>query len=249
MNSIEEMTLIGVGQRLLKAFDLPSQPVEMPTNDRVHLWQQMAQKEGRKLEYPLMAYSLTGVQPSDTASVSAVLFRPIATMVRDDTIGALSVVPVIFTIGVTYIDNDRVRLLRTMAAWMFARGRGTLNMRLRVDGIPIDIQVTPDADLSAPQKDMTLDSPGQYELEGTLTVRGWMSGDFGESIVRITRVSELTTSISSSDLDKLPPDLTGKEQATPSPQVVEEAIANFNQDDVQAHLLYSVTTRLGEANG
>jgi hypothetical protein len=243
MNSIEEMTLVGIGQRMFKVFDLPTMPIEMPTNDRVHLLNTLAQRQGQKLEYPIMAFSLTNVEPSDTIPVSAALYRQIATSVRDDTIGSLAVVPVILTIGVTYVDNDRTRLLRTMAKWMFARGQGELNMRLRVDGIPVDIQVTPDDSLSAPQKDITPEQANQYEMEGSLRVRTYMSGDFGTAIKRVTRIAEFTSSALSVPADGMPIDITSR-TAPVTVGMVEDTITNFSSEDLNAHLLFTVSTQV-----
>lgn len=242
MNSIEEMTLVAIGQRLRKVFELDTQPIEMPTTDRIQLAYRRNQLAGQELSYPIVAYSLDDVGPGDTASPTSMLYRGVPTSIQGDTIGQLKVIPVTVNIGVTFLDNDRIRVLRTMSRWMFARGQGLLNFRLRVDDVPIDIQVTPTDTLSAPRKDINLEVANQYELEGSLSVRTYLTGEFDASIVRVTRLAQIVTEFNAPPADHMPADLTGRFNTAPTVDVNDKEVVNFNDEDTQKNLLFSITT-------
>lgn len=249
MNSIEEMTLVAVGQRLRRVFELETQPIEMPTTDRIQLAYRRNQLFGQELAYPIVAYSLDDVGPGDTASPTSMLFRGLPTTVQGDTIGQLKVIPVMVNIGVTFLDNDRVRVLRTMSRWMFARGQGALNFRLRVDGVPVDIQVTPADTLTAPRKDINADVANQYELEGTLSVRTYLSGEFDKNIVRVTRLAQIVTEFNAPSAENMPADMTGRVTSAPPVDVNDTEVVNFSEEDERRNLLFSITTNLTDFGG
>ena len=192
MNSIEEMSVVAVGQRLRDVFNLPTTPIECPANDRVHTYHKLAGRKGDEVTYPIVAYSVTTLSEGDTASPTAMLYQGVKTTLRTDTIGSLSCIPCKMSVDVTYLDTDRTRVLAFMSKWFRAGAAGLLNFRLRVDGVPIDIQLTPDPNLSAPQRDMSLDVVANvYELTGTLGMRTYLSGPFAEAIKQVTRLKEI----------------------------------------------------------
>lgn len=242
MNSIEEMSIVGLGQRLFKHFELPYLPIECPTNDRLHLAANLAAKKGEKPQFPILAYSLANIGPSETgANPTAWQHAAMQTQKRQDTIGSMQVIPVTLQFGVTYLDNDRVRLLRFMAKWMQARASGALNFRLRVDSIPVDIQAKPEDSLAAPQKDIMTESINQYELSGTISMNTWISGEFADCIKQITRIKEMTTSMAAPPI--MPADVPTA-SATPEQALArEESIANFGED-VNRNLIFSVKTTM-----
>lgn len=243
MNSIEELSISALGQRMFDVFKLPHQPIECPTNDRLWMAQRQAQEKGQKVQLPILAYSLMSVGPSETqANPSAWMHRGMATSIQDDTVGSIRVLPVQLTFGVTYLDTDRVRLLRFMSRWLLARAQGTLNFRLRIDGIPIDVQVKPEESLSAPQKDITLDSPNLYEMSGNVTMNTYVSGEFEQAIKRLTRVADIVTAINA------PPVLPDELPSGSTPEtVIDRAQAMQQFDDEEGkNTVYSATTKVGE---
>lgn len=247
MNSLEEMSISGLGQRMFGVFGLTHQPIECPTNDRLWMADRQARAQGKKAELPILAYSLSNIGPPATgANATAWMSRGIRTTAVDDVIGSMRVLPVEMTFGVTYLDTDRVRLMRFMAAWLLARAQGTLNFRLRADGIPIDVQVKPEDSLSAPQKDISVDNPNLYEFTGNIVMSTYVSGDFKVAIKRLTRVSEIATTLQNPAAmpDTLP---TG---STPTDVIDRaEAVEQFG-DVIGENLIYSFTTHLlGDDDG
>lgn len=192
MNSIEELSIAGLGQRLFKIFSLPDQPIECPTGDLLHLVQKVRSNKGEGMKLPVVGYSLSTISESEYANPTAAMFRGVNTAAKEETIGCLRALPVKLTFDLRYVDNDRIRVLRFLAKWMEAGARGLLNFRLRVDGAPIDIQVKPDGSLTVPLKESTPDASNVYDFAGTLTMNTYVTGPFDESLTVITRLKTTT---------------------------------------------------------
>lgn len=245
MNSIEELSIIALGQRLFKVFELLNQPIECPTNDRLWLAQRQAQLKGDHAKLPILAYSLSSVGPAPMMpNPTPWMSRPMATTEQDDTLGSLRVLPVQLIFGVTYLDTDRVRLLRFMSNWMLAAATGKLNFRLRVDGIPVDIQVKPEESLSSPQKDITLDAPNLYEVSGNLAMTTFISGEFDSAIVKVRKITDyaVAAGVPAAMPDDLPDGSTPQSLLARQQALVNSTVSLENP-------LFEVITKVGDTDG
>lgn len=182
MDSLESMSLAALGLRLKEVFCVGTQPVEYAANDRLHLYQMLSRRKSNGLSYPILAYALSSISESDTASPSVAMIQSRRTVVRGDTVGSLYALPVTLSIDVTYLDTDRSRLLLFMSRWLLAQAKGSLNFTLKYDGIPVDVQVKPDTTLTAPQREMAIDVVNQYEFSGQLTMRTYVTGPFETAV-------------------------------------------------------------------
>lgn len=235
MNSVEELSIIALGQRLKKVFGLREQPIECPNNDRVHLLQTLSSRKGEKLEYPLVTYSLTGLNPGETANPSVAMLMGHRTSVLKDTIGSLRMIPVHLVFDVFYADNDRSRVISFMSSWVRAGASGLLNFSIRVDGMPISIQVLPDTSLSSPQKDISPDNANQYEFQSTISMRTYVSGPFETAVRRITTIREVVSGfyITPNEVD-----------LTANIEVIEASLEQYSQADIRSLLAFEVLTRV-----
>lgn len=195
MTSIEELCILGVASRLQSVFKLERPPLEVTASDHVVRAQYVAQmQQSTNLQFPLVFYMLSGFSEGDTYATSAMRYSGWPTASDEDTGGLLDLIPAIFTFNIWYMDDNKARMLAFCSKWMKASTRGDLNFEAIVDGSKISIQCKPTPNLSVPAKQAQTDSVQMYEFTSDLTVRGYISGPFDDSLRKIAIIKEVMVS-------------------------------------------------------
>lgn len=239
MSSVEELSIKGLGQQLQTVFSVNA--FECTTEDRVHLAVRKAKQEGETtVKYPILAYSISNFGPVTWQNPTNAALRPFTTSTGSDFVKSLRLYPTTFTFDITYLDDSRTRLIRFLSAWERASAEGKLNFRLLIDGMPVDIQVKPDPNLSVPKRDVMIESTSQYEFTGQMAMTTYLSGEFKENLKQIARIKETTIGfIAVVDTD-IPVQIRGAPGPIPSPEEIERSLFDYDEKLRSDNLLYEI---------
>lgn len=184
---LEKMILGGVQRKVKSNFALAQDPVLISTNDRWRLADRFKDQRDNKesIKLPQAFLRLTSLKLDTDSYNPAVLLRHglyAPAKAGDDVVRKYHVIPAIYSFEFIHISEDFYDMLGFSKRYILAtRNRSGLNFNLSFDGIPIDIQVNVDDEVSVPEKDNQLDVPNVYELTANFYVRGYCGFDVEEA--------------------------------------------------------------------
>lgn len=191
--TLERIILQGALQYLAKAFsstvdteatDAGSTnsaitPKFISTSDKWHILKQIQEQSGT-FQYPYLFLRMTSVeipQGNDSYNPKALMRMGTYGSANDSltTYNRHIIIPVNMMCEVSFLTNDFWQSMSFVNAWMFAALRKDMNFNVKYDGVAISIQVELDTNLATPEKDSTIDIPNNYEMLGTLKIKGYFS--------------------------------------------------------------------------
>lgn len=194
MSSLTSLTVQAVGEKLSQYFGCVC--LELPTNDRIHTFARLASSKGKEPSFPMICYSLTSLALNQELGNPSVAARvPLGIRQTVETVHGITAIQAKFDLEVTFLDNNRERLLALMTKWLMASVTGKLNFSIQLGGNnSVAVQVKPDSTITSPQHDMSVDVVNLYEMQGTLAVNSFISEEFStaSTYTRLRAINETT---------------------------------------------------------
>lgn len=178
--TLEKMALRGLSIQMAKRFNLKREPIFVSSSDKWNTINNLRKQKDSRTEFPFMTFKMQSMEINSGSYSPKSLFRigqPGAGNDSNNMMYKNEPIPTNITLEVTFLTDDFYAMVTFANKWLYASITKSLNMELEFDGVFYGIQCEPEANVSVPEKDMSVEQANVYEFVSTIIIHGYISPD------------------------------------------------------------------------